>query len=299
MLGILLVDKPAGCTSHDVVYRLRRTLGGTRVGHAGTLDPMATGLLVCGVGQATRVLGHAQAHRKTYEATMRLGVVTDTQDITGAIFDTIDGVRIDRRVIELAAEGFVGVIDQVPPLYSAVKVGGMAMHRRIRRGMDFTPAPARQVELFALEVHDVEGADVRFRLECGSGTYVRTLCHDWGAKLEVGGCLAGLRRTHAGPFAVADARPLDALETAEAIAAALLPVGAALPDWPRKACTVEEVAAARDGRLLPGADWAPGAHLCLTLESGAVFALARARTEDEGTMLRAAPVLTDVLDALS
>ncbi len=298
MLGFLLVDKPGGCTSHDVVHRVRRTLGGLRVGHAGTLDPLATGLLVCGVGQATRALGVLQHDRKTYDGCMRLGMVTDTQDITGAVVDQIDGVRLDRRVIALAAEQFLGPIKQTPPLYSAVKLDGVPLHRRMRRGLAVTPPPPRPVEIVALEVLAVEGAEVRFRVTCSSGTYVRTLCQDWGAALRVGGCLAALRRIRSGPFDLADAHPLEALDSADAVAAALLPVGAGLADWPRRVCTPPEVEAARHGRPLPGEGWTPDTRLCLTLESGDVFALAVARMNEEALVLKASPVFTDVLDPL-
>jgi len=296
MVGFLLVDKPSGCTSHDVVERLRRTLRGVRVGHAGTLDPMATGLLVCGVGQATRLLGRLQLDRKVYEATLRLGIVTDTQDISGTVLDKIDGVRLPQRVVELAAEGFLGVIDQVPPLYSAVKVHGVPMHRRIRRGMAYTPPAARQVEVFRIDVLDVSGPDVRFRVQCSSGTYVRTLCHDWGAKLDVGGCLASLRRLRSGRFDVADAGALDRLQTAAAIQSALRPIDDAFPDLPRYVCSEPEVLAVRQGRLLAADAWPEGTAVGVCDPHGALFALALVIQDNEGLALKASPVLTDILD---
>lgn len=297
MVGFLLVDKPAGCTSHDVVARVRRVLGGRRVGHAGTLDPIATGLLVLGIGQATRLLGRLQLDTKTYEATMRLGLVTDTQDVTGVVLDTTTDVSVDAAAVRRAAERFRGAIAQVPPAYSAVKRGGLPAYRRARRGEVYEPPPPREVTLHELEVTRVAGADVHFRVTCSSGTYVRTLCHDWGAALGVGACMAALRRTRSGAFTVTDAIPLDRLATPDAIGQALRPVRDGFPHLPLRACDEAEVEAVRHGKLLPAGLLAPGAEVCLTLPDGAAFALARVRLHDGGRVLKAAPVLTEVIEA--
>lgn len=209
--GVLVVDKPMGMTSHDVVARLRRALGMRRVGHTGTLDPSATGVLVIAVGRATRLVPYLQSGRKVYEARMVLGRSTTTQDAEGEVVDAADASSVTRADVEAVARSFVGRIEQVPPMVSAVKVGGERLYAKARRGEDVERQP-RTVTVHDLEVQDfLPGvfAEVGLAVTCSAGTYVRTLAHDIGARLGVGGSLLTLRRTVNEPFDLADAIPLD------------------------------------------------------------------------------------------
>lgn len=223
MDGLLLVDKPAGMTSHDVVDAVRRLAGQRDVGHAGTLDPLATGLLVVALGRALRLLEFMELHDKEYEAVVRLGIETDTDDAEGrATSERPVTAGLDE--IRAAAVRFVGEIEQVPPAYSAIKSGGQPLHRRARRGEAVAPAP-RTVVVRSLDVEGFDGRDVRIRLRCGKGTYVRALARDLGRELGCGGHIAALRRTASGPFRIEDASPLAA-------PLALRPADEALVDLP-------------------------------------------------------------------
>ena len=210
--GLVVVDKPGGLTSHDVVARVRRVAGTRKVGHAGTLDPMATGVLVLGVGRATRLLGHLAATVKSYDATIRLGVATDTDDAEGQVVREVAAGDLDPDRVRRSLAGFVGLIDQVPSAVSAVKVSGRRAYALARSGEPVELAP-RRVRIEDLVVHEVRpGAgttDVRVSLTCSSGTYVRAIARDLGATLGVGGHLTALRRTSQGRFDLTQARPLD------------------------------------------------------------------------------------------
>jgi tRNA pseudouridine55 synthase len=211
--GILLVDKPSGMTSHDVVSRVRKLAGTRRVGHAGTLDPMATGLLVLGLDSSTRLLTYLVGLDKQYLATIRLGVATTTDDVEGdpigAVADTAGLTDSD---IAAAILPLTGVIQQVPSSVSAIKVDGKRSYDRVRAGEEFT-LPSRRVEVAAFELLDTRRTgtfvDLDVRVDCSSGTYIRALARDLGAALGVGGHLTGLRRTRIGPFPIADARSLE------------------------------------------------------------------------------------------
>jgi tRNA pseudouridine55 synthase len=209
--GLLLVDKPGGMTSHDVVDRVRRALGTRKVGHAGTLDPMATGLLVLGVGRATRLLRYLSGLDKDYEGAGRLGEETDTLDAEGTVVRTapVDATRAD---LDRAVGGLIGHLQQRPPAYSAVKVGGEALHKAARRG-EAALAPPRAIHVAAFEVTSFDGRDFGFRATVSSGTYVRVLVADAGAGLGCGAHLTALRRTRVGPFVIAEAVALDAVGT--------------------------------------------------------------------------------------
>ncbi len=213
--GVLVVDKPSGWTSHDVVARVRRLAGTRRVGHAGTLDPMATGVLVLGVGRGTRLLGHLALTRKTYEATARLGLATTTDDAEGEPLRAAPTAGLDGVAVRRAAAALVGDLQQVPSAVSAVKVDGRRAYARVRSGEDVVLAP-RPVTVHALEVTAVrpgpDTLDLDLVVECSSGTYVRALARDLGAALGVGGHLTALRRTAVGPFTLAAARTLATLE---------------------------------------------------------------------------------------
>lgn len=206
--GILNVNKPAGWTSHDVVAKLRGLVKGSKVGHAGTLDPAATGVLPVLVGRGTRIAEYLLDWDKEYRAVLRLGQTTDTQDATGAVLAarSLDGLT--EAQIRSAIARFQGRITQVPPMYSAVKVDGVPLYKSARAGRTVERAP-RSVEIYELEVLGIAGADVTLRVRCSKGTYVRTLCADIGETLGVGGHLLSLERTRVGPLAVGQALTLD------------------------------------------------------------------------------------------
>ena len=215
--GVLLVDKPRGLTSHDVVARVRRAAHTRKVGHAGTLDPMATGLLIVGVGTATRLLTHVVGVDKVYEATIRLGETTVTDDAEGEVTDRAERAVVDAVADDAVARGIralTGPIEQVPSSVSAIKVDGKRSYARARAGETVTLA-ARPVTIHAFELHATRRMpgliDLNVRVSCSSGTYVRALARDLGARLGIGGHLTMLRRTAVGPFDVTHATPLDAL----------------------------------------------------------------------------------------
>jgi tRNA pseudouridine55 synthase len=222
--GLLVVDKPAAMTSHDVVARVRRVAGTRKVGHAGTLDPMATGVLLLGIGRATRLLGHLTLAEKTYDATVRLGLSTTTDDAEGEPLRRTSATDVAESDVRAVLAGLVGEIDQVPSTVSAVKVGGRRSYERARAGEEVELAP-RRVTIHELGVHDVRRVeddlgvllDVDLTVRCSSGTYVRAVARDLGATLEVGGHLTRLRRTRIGGrdrgVALADAATLESLGT--------------------------------------------------------------------------------------
>ncbi|TDN88567.1 tRNA pseudouridine(55) synthase TruB [Microbacterium sp. BK668] len=213
--GILLVDKPGGMTSHDVVARARRALGTRKVGHAGTLDPMATGLLVLGIEGATRLLTFIVGLDKTYEATIRLGVATDSDDADGTVTAATDASSLSSEAIRAAVEPLRGAISQVPSRVSAIKVGGKRAYALAREGVDVELAP-REVVIHRFDVRaerrEGEVVDLDVVVDCSSGTYIRSLARDLGSALGVGGHLTALRRTRVGPFDVEGAATLEALD---------------------------------------------------------------------------------------
>ena len=202
--GLLLVDKPSGCTSHDVVSRVRRVLARKRVGHAGTLDPMATGLLVVAVDRATRLLGHLALTDKTYLATVRLGVSTDSDDADGTVTATADAAGLADGAIVTAMSGLTGDLLQVPSSVSAIKVDGRRAYDRVRAGeqvqLAARPVTVRRFDLVAGPRRTARHIDLDVVVDCATGTYVRSLARDLGAALGVGGHLVALRRTRVGPF---------------------------------------------------------------------------------------------------
>jgi tRNA pseudouridine55 synthase len=212
--GLVVVDKPAGITSHDVVARVRRLAGTRRVGHAGTLDPMATGVLVVGVNRATRLLGHLTLTEKAYDATVRLGASTVTDDAEGDVVATVDASGVQDQHLAREVAALTGELQQVPSAVSAVKVDGRRAYQRVRSGEDVQLAP-RPVTVHTFDVVDVrrEGpvVDVDVRVAVSSGTYVRALARDLGAALGVGGHLTRLRRTRVGPYGLDVAQSLDGL----------------------------------------------------------------------------------------
>jgi tRNA pseudouridine55 synthase len=248
--GILLIDKPGGITSHDAVDRVRRAIGIRKVGHSGTLDPMATGLLVMGVGRGTRLLRFLGDLEKEYEGTGRLGEETDTLDADGTVVAT-SGVDVSREAVGEAMAGLVGDIEQRPPAFSAVSVGGERLHQAARRGQVVDAAP-RPVRVDAFDLLGFDGRDLEFRAVCSGGTYIRSLIADVGTRLAVGAHLTRLVRTRIGSFRLEHARPPDD-------PGALLPLGDAVAHLPRIDLIEEEAAAARHGRPL-GPPEGPGFH---------------------------------------
>jgi tRNA pseudouridine55 synthase len=287
--GLLLVDKPAGMTSHDVVARARRVLSVRKVGHAGTLDPMATGLLVLGVGAATRLLGHVGGHDKTYDATIRLGATTVTDDREGEVLSTVSTAGLDDAAIRAALTAQTGPLEQVPSSVSAVKVEGRRSYDRVRAGEAVELAP-RSVTVHALDVHRItrptpDLVDVDVTVSCTAGTYIRAIARDAGAALGVGGHLTALRRTASGPFA------LDRAATVEDAGAALLAGGgsgflpltdAAATVFPLRVLTAAEARAVGYGQRI-AATGAPGLHAAVDPD-GRLAAL----LEDAGATARVA-----------
>lgn len=251
--GLVVIDKPGGMTSHDVVARVRRALGTRKVGHAGTLDPMATGVLVLGVNRATRLLGHLMLTEKRYDATIRLGASTTTDDAEGEVVATAPTDDVTEAQVREVLAAFVGEIDQKPTAVSAIKVDGKRAYQRVRDGED-VDLPARRVTIHELEVTGVRGSDVDISVRCSSGTYIRAIARDLGAALGVGGHLVALRRTAVGAFDLSQARSLEDLADAPSV----LPIAeAARATFPAVDLDEDTAAAVRVGRpldlALPGA----------------------------------------------
>ncbi len=312
MDGILIVDKPAGWTSHDVVARARRILKEKRVGHTGTLDPFATGVLVLLVGRATRLAQFLAGAEKEYEATIRLGYSTTTGDLTGERRDSaddaggrneaadadsateaeaVDCATLGRGRVESALAGLRGEIDQVPPMYSAKKVGGKKLYELARRGEEVERKAVRvRVEVFEIVVggggeflkrNDDGTCDLRARVVCSAGTYVRALAESLGESLGTGAHLSALRRTRAGEFHMREAIVPDELqrvvEGGEGARDFLIPIEAALPHLPAAHLTAEESRRARHGAAVrargPVGGLSDGAHVLMFDESDALLAV--------------------------
>ena len=236
MNGILLIDKQPDWTSNDVVAKLKGILHQRRIGHSGTLDPMATGLLVVFVGRATRAVEFAEGHDKRYIAGLRLGITTDTQDITGRVLEAKD-VTVTREELEQALVGFRGEIQQIPPIYSAIKQNGRRLYDIARKGGEVERKP-RAITIHDLRVIDGQEGDWLLDVRCSKGTYVRTLCHDLGRALGCGGCMSSLRRVEAGQFSVDQAVTLSQVQQmadAGRMEELLLPVDSLFQAYPR--CT--------------------------------------------------------------
>jgi tRNA pseudouridine55 synthase len=249
--GLVIVDKPAGVTSHDVVGRCRRIFGTRKVGHAGTLDPMATGVLVVGIERATKILGLLTATDKSYAATIRLGQITTTEDAEGEVLQTISADHVTDGQIDEAVAALRGEIAQIPSAVSAVKVGGKRAYKLAREGETFELAPRTvRVDRFnVLAVRRHDGlVDVDVEVDCSSGTYIRALARDVGAALDVGGHLTALRRTRVGRFGLDQARTLDELADEPALSYRL--DEACLQSFPRRDLTADEAEDTRHGRAL-------------------------------------------------
>jgi tRNA pseudouridine55 synthase len=282
MNGVLVIDKPEGPTSHDVVARCRRALGVRAIGHAGTLDPMATGVLVLVIGRATRLAQFLSGQPKAYDATLRLGVTTDTWDRTGTEIPAPEhGAWPDTARVAACLSRFVGMHPQVPPPFSAKKIGGVRAHVLARRGQAVPVKPA-MVELHECEIQAVDLPLVHIRLRSSAGYYVRSLVHDLGRTLGCGACLQALRRTASGTFTLEDAVGLASLEESPAGATArIVPLERLLPDLP--SVCLDEEAARRAGHgneitLSPGTvgpELTDAAAVRLLAPDGSLLAVAR------------------------
>ena len=245
MDGIVIVDKPQDWTSQDVTAKLRSVFQTRRIGHGGTLDPMATGVLPVFVGRATRGVEFFEHAEKTYEAVLRLGITTDTEDITGTVLETKD-VSVSEEEILTVLEQFKGEIQQIPPMYSAIKIGGQKLCDLARKGREVERAP-RTITIFALDFLGKEGANVRLRIHCSKGTYIRTLCKDIGNALNCGGCMAALRRVAAGSYTEAEAIPLNTLISCENPAQYLRGVDTMFAQHPAVTLTEKQALRCRNG----------------------------------------------------
>ena len=245
MNGIVIVDKPAGWTSQDVVSKLRGVFQTRRIGHGGTLDPMATGVLPVFIGRATRGVEFFEHAEKTYETTLRLGITTDTEDITGTVLEKAD-VAVSRESFLGVLEQFRGDILQIPPMYSALKVGGQKLCDLARKGKEVERKP-RPVTIFKLECLEFSGETARLLVHCSKGTYIRTLCKDIGAALGCGGCMEALRRVSAGAYTIEQAIPMDKLVNAEAPQSYLQPVDSLFERYPKVVLTPKQETRCRNG----------------------------------------------------
>lgn len=233
MNGILLIDKPSDWTSNDVVIKLKGILRQRRIGHSGTLDPMATGLLVVFAGRATRAVEFAEADNKRYIAHLRLGIKTDTQDSTGKII-TSNSVNVTNAELCRVLREFEGQIEQIPPMYSALKVNGQKLYEIARKGGE-VERKARNITIHSIEYLGMAGEDYILDVSCSKGTYIRTLCHDIGERLGCGGCMSSLRRISAGAFSVDNAFSIEDVQRAAdngEIEKLLLPVDSLFAEYP-------------------------------------------------------------------
>ncbi len=296
MNGLLLVDKPSGLTSHDVVDRIRRAAGMRRIGHTGTLDPAATGLLVLCLGAATRLSEHLTGLDKVYEGSMRFGVVTDSYDLDGTVLATNEVPALTLDAIQETCNRFIGDIRQVPPMVSAVKVGGERLYKRARHG-ETVEREARPVTVREFEVLEYTPPDASIRVRCTRGTYVRSLCHDVGEAIGCGAVLASLRRTFVGNFALEHALPVDAFTNREEVSNRLLSIDTAL-DLPEVVVAPSSRRTVASGGSLGLADLTKKCDIesgwvQIKLPSGKLLALGQVQVGPAGPRIHAKRVLTD------
>lgn len=271
--GLVIVDKPSGWTSHDVVGRMRRLAGTRKVGHSGTLDPMATGVLVLGINRATRLLGHLTLADKEYAATIRLGQSTVTDDAEGDVTSSTPASHLDEAAVRAVLPAYTGYIQQVPSSVSAIKVDGVRSYARVRSG-DEVKLAARPVTVSVFELDALRAVgdvvDVDVRVVCSSGTYIRALARDIGAELGVGGHLTALRRTRVGGFGLDRAHTLDELEQ-DLVVAGLDDVARA--SFPTYELDEAQAADVRFGRALPGLELGSGGPVAVFAPDGSFLAL--------------------------
>ena len=258
--GIIIIDKPSGWTSHDVVAKLRGIMRERRVGHGGTLDPMATGVLPVFVGRATRAVPYLPGE-KTYLARFRTGFATDTLDITGDITQRFDKTPSEEEIISVLPQ-FTGRIMQIPPMVSALKKDGWPLYKLARQGIEIEREP-RPVFICSIEWLGCENREFMFRVRCSTGTYIRTLIDDIGRELGCGACLSFLRREHSGPYSLEDAVPIE-----EASPEKLMAVDTLFSDLPSHAVSAREEAALRHGGQVPASGLSEGARLRVYSQDG-------------------------------
>ena len=245
MNGIVIIDKPQGWTSQDVTARLRRVFNTRRIGHGGTLDPMATGVLPVFVGRGTRGVEFFEHAEKTYETVLQLGITTDTEDITGTVLTRCDAF-VTGQMLEQALERFRGDIMQIPPMYSALKVNGQKLYDLARKGKE-VERQSRPVTIHELTLLGMEADGIRLRVRCSKGTYIRTLCKDIGQALGCGGCMAALKRVSAGAYTIDEAVPLETLLEEENPEKYLRPVDSMFTQYPRVVLTPNQEKRCRNG----------------------------------------------------
>ena len=245
MNGIVIIDKPQGWTSQDVTARLRRVFNTKRIGHGGTLDPMATGVLPVFVGRATRGVEFFEHAEKTYETVLRLGITTDTEDITGTVLTRCDAF-VTGAQLEQVLQQFRGEIMQVPPMYSALKVNGQKLCDLARKGKEVERKP-RPITIHELTLLGMETDGIRLRVRCSKGTYIRTLCKDIGQALGCGGCMAALRRVTAGEYTIEESVPLAELLESEDPGAYLRPVDTMFRNYPAVTLSEKQTLRCRNG----------------------------------------------------
>jgi tRNA pseudouridine55 synthase len=286
--GLLVLDKPGGMTSRDAVDRaLRWFPRGTRVGHTGTLDPLATGVLVLCVGSATRLTEYVQQMEKTYQTTVRLGAHSDTDDADGTVTSVAEAVAPTREQLAECLQGFLGEIEQVPPAFSAAKVTGRRAYDLARRGEEVALRP-RTVHVYGIDVHRYEYPEADLEVRCGKGTYIRSLARDLGERLGCGGLVQVLRRTRVGPFHAQEAVPLDAdTETARA---RLLPVTRAVAELPQIMVAAPTAAQLRQGRAIPPPGRPPQTDECAIVDADGLL-VAIAQVDRRARLLRPVKVL--------
>ena len=288
--GILLINKHAGATSHDIVYKVRRAMHTKRVGHTGTLDPMATGVLVVLVGRAAKACEYVSHDRKVYRATLRLGVTTDTEDITGQVLTTSDAIPSSAEVEE-TCKRFVGKIQQIPPMYSALKVDGQKLCDLARKGVEVERA-AREIEIYSLTCEPTDSpTNYTLTVDCSGGTYIRTLCTDIGAALGCGGCMAALERVWAGGFAIDECTTTAELEQLDDAArvALLRPVEVLFTEHPAVHLPAFYERLCRNGCEIYQSkiktDFPVGMRVRICDASGHFFALGEVREYESGTAI--------------
>lgn len=250
--GIINVYKEKGFTSHDVVSKLRGIVGQKKIGHTGTLDPDATGVLPVCLGKATKLCDLLTDKNKTYEAVLLLGKTTDTQDITGEVLEEKSTEALTEEKVREAIEGFIGDYEQIPPMYSALKVNGKKLYELAREGK-VIERKARLVKILDIQILEIDLPKVRMEVSCSKGTYIRTLCHDIGEKLGCGGCMESLIRTRVSTFRIEDAKTLDEIETLKQegkLAELLVPIDAMFPFYPKITVKDDWKAFAKNGNPL-------------------------------------------------
>lgn len=279
MDGVLNLNKPSGITSHDVIDALRRASGQREVGHAGTLDPLATGVLVCLLGRATRLTPYLQELPKAYRGTIQFGIRTNTQDAEGEVFYQKPAPHLTLEQVRAAAERFKGRIWQIPPMFSALRLEGRKLHELAREGKE-VPREPRPVHIYKLEILSFQPGDyptAEFEVECSKGTYVRTLASDIGDALGVGAYLKQLTRTAVGKFRLEDACTLEEVADAESLQRHLIPIADALSHLPHWSPTPAVLERLRHGNFVQAEHplWTPGGHVAVLDAEGKVALIAR------------------------